>query len=287
MKGLRIALMVLALGAAPKPMGTAEVLNAAKPADWRPIAADNLLVMAIPQGQVLIELNPAFAPNLTANVRALAREHWFDGIAIVRVQDNYVVQWGDPTSKKPLGSVKPTLAPEFDRPVGKAKVVRLKRSGYGGEGFVDSWPVVLKKGRMWQTHCYATVGAGRNDTADSGPGSELYAVIGHAPRHLDRNSVPVGRVVRGIEILAALPRGTGEGLGMYEKPEQRIPVASIRLASDLPALERPKLEVLRSDTPTFRAYLDARAHRTRDGWFVNDAGYADLCNIRVPVRDAP
>ena len=130
------------------------------------------------------------------------------------------------------------------------------------------------------------VGAGRGDTVESGPGSELYAVIGQAPRHLDRNVALLGRVVRGMELLTALPRGSG-GLGMYEMAAQRVPIASVRLASDLPAAERPRIEVLRSGTPTWAAYLDARAHRSRDGWFVADAGFVDLCNIRVPVRDAP
>jgi peptidylprolyl isomerase len=92
-------------------------------------------------------------------------------------------------------------------------------------------------------------------------------------------------VIEGMELLTALPRGGGDGLGMYTA-EQRIPIASIRLASDLPEAQRPRMEVLRTDTATWRAWIDARSHRTRDGWFVNDAGYADLCNIRVPVREA-
>ena len=34
------------------------------------------------------------------------------------------------------------------------------------------------------------------------------AVIGHAPRHLDRNIALVGRVIDGIDKLSSLPRGT-------------------------------------------------------------------------------
>src|SRR5690606_9568936 len=62
-------------------------------------------------------------------------------------------------------------------------------------------------GTAWLAHCYGTVGAGRDNDADSGSGTELYVVTGHAPRQLDRNITVVGRVVQGMELLSALPRG--------------------------------------------------------------------------------
>lgn len=283
---LSMAMMVLAVGAAPKPMGTGDVLRASKPSDWRAIAPDNLLVMTLPAGRVVIELAPQFAPLHAANIRMLAREHWFDGTTINRVQENYVTQWGDATEKKPLGSGAKTLTPEFDRAAAGMPFTPLPgTSGYGREGFSDSWPTVEKNGRAWLAHCYPMVGAGRNDTADSGPGSELYAVIGQAPRHLDRNATLIGRVVQGMEHLTSLPRGTGDGLGMYETAAERVPIAALRLATELPEAERPHLEVLRTDTPAWAAYVDARAHRSRDGWFVADAGFVDLCNIRAPIRE--
>jgi len=61
-------------------------------------------------------------------------------------------------------------------------------------------------GSVWLAHCYGMVGAGRDEDADSGGGTELYAVIGHAPRHLDRNVTLLGRVLQGIELLSSLPR---------------------------------------------------------------------------------
>ena len=282
------AVAALAIGAAPRPMGTAQVLDASSPGDWRPIAPDDLLVMTLSAGQVLIELAPQFAPLHAGNIRTLAREHWFDGTTINRVQDNYVVQWGDATEAKPLGGGKKTLAPEFERAATGLPFAPLAgTSGYGREGFSDSWPTAERNGRAWLAHCYGMVGAGRGDTVDSGPGSELYAVIGQAPRHLDRNIAVVGRVVQGMALLSSLPRGTGGSLGLYERDEQRVPIASVRLASDLPASERPRIEVLRSGTPTWAAYVDARAHRTRDGWFVAVAGFLDQCTHRVPVRTVP
>lgn len=66
------------------------------------IAPDDLLVMELaPDAQgrarrVVIQLIAApFAQGWVANIRTLARAHWDDGVAVTRVQDNYVAQWGD------------------------------------------------------------------------------------------------------------------------------------------------------------------------------------------------
>ncbi len=129
---------------------------------------------------------------------------------------------------------------------------------------------------------YGTVGVGRDTEANSGGGTELYAVIGHSPRHLDRNVTLIGRVVKRIELLSVLPRGTGD-LGFYEKPEQRVPIRSIRVAADVPESERTPLELLRTDTATFAAVVEARRNRT-DAWFKYQAGAVEICNVPIAVR---
>jgi len=140
-----------------------------------------------------------------------------------------------------------------------------------------------KKGETWLIHCYGTVGAGRDNPKDSSNGAELYAVIGHSPRHLDRNITVVGRVVSGIELLSTMPRGTG-ALGFYEKPTDRTPI-TVRLAADVPAAQRTNLEVLRTDRPVFHKYIDARRNR-REDWFIDPVGHIEICNLPVPVRKA-
>jgi peptidylprolyl isomerase len=107
-------------------------------------------------------------------------------------------------------------------------------------------------------------------------------VIGHAPRHLDRNVTLFGRVIRGMELLSALPRGTG-AMGFYEKPEQRVPIKSIRVASDVPAGERSDLEVLRTDTVTFRNLIESRRNR-HEPWFQFQSGRIEIGNVPLPVR---
>lgn len=270
----------------------AEVLAAAQSSDWRSLDPENTLYLELASGRVVIELCPTFAPKHVANVKALAREHYFDGLAILRAQDNYVVQWGDPNVENPTLARKPklaqkTLPPEFDRSVDpKLPFTRLPDGDvYAPEvGFADGFPVARdpRNGKMWLIHCYGMVGSGRDNAAASGGGTELFAVIGQAPRHLDRNDTLIGRVVQGIELLSTLPRGTGN-LGFYEKAEQRIPIKSVRVAADIPAAERTPIEILRTDTPTFQHVIEARRTR-REDWFHQPAGKIDIGNLPLPVR---
>jgi peptidylprolyl isomerase len=271
---------------AKKALTTAQVLEASAPSDWRALDPQHTLYLELASGRVIIELAPQFAPNHAANVEALARGKYFDGLWIVRSQDNYVVQWGDPDDKKPVGAAHKTLAAEFERPLRGLTITKLPDAdSYASEvGFVDGFPVAADPGlgRAWLTHCYGMLGAGRDNDVDSGSGTELYVVNGQAPRHLDRNVTLLGRVVVGMPLLSVLPRGTGP-LGFYEKAEERVPIKSVRVAADVPAADRTELEVLRTDTPTFLAYVEARRNRHEE-WFKVPAGHVDVCNVPIPVR---
>jgi cyclophilin family peptidyl-prolyl cis-trans isomerase len=225
------------------------------------------------------------------NIKALVREHYFDGLAINRVQDNWVVQWGDPDEEtdhaRPVKNAKATLKAEFTVPIQNDKhFTRLRdRDGYAPQvGHSDGFPVGHdpKKGQAWLAHCYGMVGVGRNNDADSGGGTALYAVIGPA-RHLDRNITVVGRVISGMPMLSSLPRGPAP-MGVYEKPEQNVPIRSIRVAADVPENERSRFEVMRTDAPIYQAVVEAQ--RNRGGpWTKVPAGHIDLCSAPIPVRE--
>lgn len=258
---------------------------------WRDVAPDNMLYMNLPNGRVIIELAPQMAPNHVANIRALVREGYFDQLAIVRSQDNYVAQWGEPVDaqKKDIRNAKKSLDAEYTI---KNRAVAFDsipdRDGYAPQaGFHFGFPAGrdVKTGEAWLAHCYGAVGVGRGNENTSGSGASLYAVTGHAPRHLDRNITVVGRVLRGMPLLSSLPRGTGR-LGFYEKTTEMTPIVSIRLGSDLPEAERVKLQVLNTDSASFKAGLDALRNRGGE-WFKRPAGYVEICNVPMNVRDAP
>jgi peptidylprolyl isomerase len=92
----------------------------------------------------------------------------------------------------------------------------------------------------------------------------------------------VGRVIEGMPLLSARPRGT-EALGFYKDSAQNIGISRARLASEMPAADRPAFEVLRSDTMSFSQFITGRANRGGD-FFQRPAGGVDICNALVPVR---
>jgi peptidylprolyl isomerase len=269
-----------------KPPTLEAVLAASKPGDWQPLDPEKTLYMQLPGGRVVIQLAPEFAPRSVANIKALVRAGYFDGLAIERVQDDFVTQWGDADHTRSLSKAEHSVAAEFIVSSTDVPFTALPDPDtYAPEvGFSGSFPVARdpKIERAWLVHCYAMVGVGRDDDVDSGNGSELYAVIGQAPRQLDRNITLVGRVVQGMDLLASLPRGKG-ALGFYSKSEPRVPIDSIRVAADLPETQRLHLEVLRTDTRTFAEVVESRRNR-RDPWYKVPAGRVDVCNVPIPVR---
>ncbi|WP_156842950.1 peptidylprolyl isomerase [Novosphingobium aquimarinum] len=349
-----------------------EIVAAAPGTDWNRIAPEDLLVMDLAPDaagrarRVVIQLLPApFSQGWIDNMRKLARAKWWDGTSINRVQDNYVVQWGDPGAEDrakakalPSGLTKvpesdytvdvETLAgasaegaiadaveevaalDDFNQPSPseqralisiEATQTELASQGWHERDsyapwveFWNGWPLAnqetgrwvdedgnavarpantqghilqeqkisrdVERSEFWPVHCYGYVGVGRDVSPDTGSGAELYAVIGQAPRHLDRNIAVVGRVIEGIEHLSALPRGTGP-LGFYETPGERTAITAIRLGSDVSGL--PAFEYLDTDSGSFAAYLASRANR-KDSFYFRPAGGVDICNVPVPVR---
>ncbi|TDJ32309.1 MAG: peptidylprolyl isomerase [Gammaproteobacteria bacterium] len=268
------------------------VMEAAGESDWRELDPEFTLYMKIPGGTVIMELAPDFAPNVIENIRLLTRARFFDGAAIIRSQENYVAQWGDPdadgSDARSRGDAASSIRAEFYRDAaGLAFAAIDSRDAYADQvGFVKGFPVGKDNGdgRAWLTHCYGMLGVGRDSAPDSGTGAELYVVTGHSPRHLDRNVVLAGRVVQGMELLTTLPRGTGS-LGFYASEAEYVPIESIRFASDVAAADRIRLSILRTDTDTFQDLVEARRYRAED-WFVDPTDKIGLCNVPVPVRSA-
>jgi peptidylprolyl isomerase len=292
MKAPLLVLTLALTAAVPAKLPTPNDIVASAPASaWKAIPADDLLILDLKNGgRIVVQLAPAFAPVHVANIKALARGHYWDGATIYRVQDDYVAQWGlnDSDRPWPVGVVAKPPA-EYTRALAGLKITPLgSPDAYApGAGFADGWPVAysLKGGWANLAHCYASVGVGRDLAPDTGTGGELYAVIGQAPRQLDRNIALVGRVIDGIDRLSALPRGPAP-MGFYTDKTLDVPIASTRLASDMPAGERPSYEYMDTGSPSFAKYLHLRANR-HDDFYVQPAGGVDLCNVQVPVRKTP
>ena len=294
MRRILPAAALLLVAAAPPPPKYAtptSVVAESKPGEWRAIPADDLMVIDLKDGRrIVAQLAPLFAPVHVANIRALAKSGYWQGAAIYRVQDNYVAQWGNNDNEKPLpaGVVKKPPA-EYHRTLRGLRITPLGSSdSYApAVGYTGGWPVAYdpKAGTANLPHCYASVGVGRDLSPDTGMGGELYAAIGHGPRHLDRVIAVVGRVVSGIEHLSSLPRGT-EALGFSKERTSDLPIANVRLASMLPEGERPRFEYLKETSASFARWLRVKKNR-QDEFYIRPAGGVDLCNAPVPVRPKP
>ncbi len=291
---LTISITALAANAPVKKYQSySEILASGAPSDWRTPDPENVVYMELASGRVVFELAPNVAPNHVANIRTLIRENYFDGLPIMRAQDNYVVQWGNPDGQppRPKKTAKSNLQPEFLRKLSPKEFASFQfdrlpdRDGYAPQvGFAGGFHAGRdpKSSTVWLAHCYGALGVGRDNALDSAAGEELYVVTGHAPRHLDKNITLVGRVLQGMSLLSSLPRGTGP-LGFYEKPSEYTPIKSIRLAADVPPAERTNLEVIRTDTPTFKRAVEALRNRGGD-WYKVPAGHVELCNVPIAVR---
>lgn len=271
--------------------------------------------------RVVLQLMPEpFSQGWTGNVRTLAAAHWWDGTSVYRVQDNWVSQWGDADGEdkakaKPLppglaavpqsayvvhpeGPKKSASHEELDtwlatmegthaawHALTHSKLAIKDADPYADETFFyRGWPLgASRKGpSAWPLHCYGSIGVARDTPPDTGTGAELYAVIGHAPRQLDRNLAVVGRVIDGMAHLSSLPRGPAP-MGVYANPAERTPIVSVHPASEVPDL--PAYEYLSTESPSFHRYAEASANH-REAFYVQPAGGIDICNVKVPVRRA-
>ena len=268
---------------------SAELVDALPESAWRQLSSENTIVMTLPSGDVVIELASNFAPKHVANIKTLVSEKYFNGTSVIRSQDNYVAQWGDTTDvdvdnpdakPKSLGSAVEKLEVEFFEPFTAIPFTTIEsQDAYADRvGFSQGLPAASDGKKAWLSHCYGMVGVSRGMESDSGNGSGLYAITGHAPRHLDLNVTLVGKVWLGMEHLSSLPRGKG-ALGFYLEPSKYVPISSVNF------LPKDKIiNVMKTDTAEFKRFVELRTTRNEE-WFIEPTGNIELCNVWVPVRE--
>ena len=129
-----------------------------------------------------------------------------------------------------------------------------------------------RKVHGWGLYCPGVAGMARdegNDTANS----QFFLMRQPYPA-LDKRYTVWGRVVVGLEVVRAL-KASPEPSGIVTDPDR---MTRVRLASDLPAAERPAVQMLNPASPAFRALLD-EARQAKGADF-------SVCDIDLPVRVA-
>ena len=249
------------------------------PGDWRTPAADDILVIDTNKGRVIVELVPEVAPGHVARIRELTRAGTYDGRTFFRVIDRFMAQTGDPKDTGDGATDKPNLKAEFTfRRAADSRFVAASAPAGLETGLLASLPVVSQawswhdvtadgKVSAWGTYCPGVVGMARDD--DNNSANSQFFLMRQPYPSLDKRYTAFGRVISGLEAVRAIK--TGEPVAA---PQDRM--LKVRLLSDIPAAERPKIQIVDPKGPWFAAEVrQKRALRGAD---------FSICDIDIPVQ---
>lgn len=262
--------------------------NSAEQNEWRQVAPENLLIMTLEDGDVIIELNDDFAPGHSTQIRTLTAKAAYDGHTFYRVIDGFVAQGGLDDDDIPDDDI-PRLKNENERPVSEAAFTPLGNDDlFASEvGHIQGFAVARdgEPGREWLLHCPGAMAMARDEDPDTGS-ADFYFVL-DAQRYLDRNLTVFGRVLSGMEHIQALKRGNREiESGVIQAPERGDTILSMRVASQLPEGMRPNWEVMRTDTAAFDAWKTSKRVRNEPFFYRHPPEVLDICSFSVPARQA-
>ncbi len=247
--------------------------------DWRTVSPDDLLVIDTNRGRILVELVAAAAPGHVERIRTLAKQHFYDGQTFFRVIDGFMDQTGDPTNTGEGGSSLPDLKAEFDFRRGPETPVVVVAKPAGLEtGFLGVLPVVSQPSALmalradgkvtaWGAFCPGVAGMARASEPDSA--NSQFFLMREAYPSLEHKYTAFGRVLAGQEVVRAIKVGEP-----VPPPQDRM--LTVRLASDLPPEQRPKVQVLDTASAAFRSLVErTRAERGAD---------FSVCDVALPVK---
>ena len=158
-------------------------------------AADpqNTVVLTTKDGAVTIRLRPDLAPKHVAQIKALTKRGFYNGVVFHRVMPGFMAQTGDPTGTGTGGSDLPNIPAEFSR-----------------ENF--------KRG---------TVGMARAQSPDSA-NSQFFIMFADGP-FLDGKYTIVGNVVSGMDVVDKIKKSDDPNSGMVKGPDK---IVSMKLLAD-------------------------------------------------------
>jgi peptidylprolyl isomerase len=268
---------LLLLGSAPAALAQPGAPPAAS--DWRTPNPDDILVIDTNRGRIVVELVAEAAPLFVARVKELARQHFYDNQTFFRVIGDFMAQTGDPkndgTGASPLPDVPGELT--FRRAPATPFALAVDRT-VDETGFIRSLPVVsqsmmlaplTKDGQVqaWGTFCPGVAGAARADDPNSA--NSQFFLMRAARSALDKRYAAFGRVIAGQDVVDAIK--TGEPV-----PEPQDRMTRVRLASDLPAAERPQVRIIDPASPWFKAAMAAQVA-------ARGAGFT-ACDVDIPAE---
>jgi peptidylprolyl isomerase len=260
---------------------------AATEMQWRQVDPENIALMDLPEGRVLIELSPGFAPETVRQFKHLVQSRFYNGLSFYRVIDNFVAQGGDGSDLGEL-SDSPLIDAEFEIDWSdKLTFMPAQEHDLFADqtGFIDGFAVGrdLKAKSVWLTHCPGIVAMARNEDRDSSR-TDFYIVIGQAPRYLDRNLNIFGRVLEGMSIVQRIVRGPENNGGVFVDDTTATRIRSVKLMSEIPENERETVFVMDTNSKAFEELLDGRRKREQSFFKHKPPPVLDVCQVPVGVR---
>lgn len=281
MKSASLALVLLSLAAAPA------VAQAPAPtaADWRTPDPENVLVVDTNKGRIIVELEPRVAPNHVERYRTLARRGFYDGLTFFRVLEGFMDQTGDPKNDGTGGSELPDM--QIEIPFRRGGDVKFTMAGKVPAdmtvpsatelGFIGVMPVrsapsmqmmIAADGKApaWGLFCAGSLGAARS--GDPHSANSQFFFMRDAYPSLDASYTAFGRVIAGQEVVRAIK--VGEPVAAPQDVMKKV-----RVLADIPVAERPKIQVMDTSGPAFRAKIAEAAA---------GAAVVNVCAIDIPVK---
>ena len=253
---------------------------------WRELDPENTLYIDLDYGRVVLELYPEIAPLHVAQIKTLTRQGFYDYISFHRVIQGFMNQTGDPKGDGTGDSELPDINGEFTfrRPASMPVTLVGARDQGGkeiGVGFYKALPVatqpssqamLTKDGKVaaFGLHCKGVTSMAR--TSDPNSANSQFFLMRDIAQHLDAQYSIWGNTVLGHEHLTKIKIGSkGENPDFVPDVMKKV-----QIAADVPAAERVKFQVLKTDSPAFKNYLKTQKK--------SDGTYPDICDIRIPTR---
>lgn len=247
-------------------------------AEWRPIDPANALVIDTTRGRIVVEMHPEAAPAHVERIKLLAQRGFYDGQQFHRVIDWFMAQTGDPLGTGEGQSPFPDLEGEFTFQRDQSLPFTPVAAPSGAlVGFVGALPVQTQpdslmaltgtgKVRAWGLYCPGVAGMARGEPENSA-NSQFFLMRQPYPS-LDKRYTVWGRVVLGLDVVRAIAPG--------EPPQSPDRMLRVRVMSDLPANERPTIQIMDTRSPAFRAMAE-RVRKAKGADF-------SVCDVDVPAK---
>lgn len=247
----------------PKPAQTSQPASspAKDPALWRQVDPERLFIFETTQGRILIEAFPEVAPKHVKQFTSIIRSGDYDGTKFHRVIDDFMAQGGDVMAHHGRETGLPNIPAEFTfqrDPNTMPLDAFIGPRDSAAMGYLNGFPIQTQpyffaemnasgKLESFIPHCRGIVSTARTSDPNSA-NAQFFLMREHSP-HLDKQYTAWGRVVDGEGLVKAIKHAPG---GIVPNPDV---LTRARVAADLPASERPKVWVMRTDSDAFRGAL--------------------------------